>query len=74
NYRALLKLFGMSSRQYKRFLNFLAAHDCRVDFREFRDAAPEAGRRSRVVLLPMLSRPDREESQTEAVGPESPRL
>ena len=36
NYRALLQLFGMTDRDYKRFLNFLAAHDCNVDFREFR--------------------------------------
>ena len=36
NYRALVKLFGMPTKDYKRFLNFLAAHDCRVDFREFR--------------------------------------
>jgi len=69
NYRALLKLFGMSSREYKRFLNFLAAHDCRVDFREFRDAAPEARRRSRVVMLPMLSRPAADESETQGPRP-----
>ncbi len=36
NYRALVKLFRMAPKDYKRFLNFLAAHDCRVDFREFR--------------------------------------
>ena len=36
NYRALVKLFRMPNKDYKRFLNFLAAHDCRVDFREFR--------------------------------------
>ena len=36
NYRALVKLFRMPTKDYKRFLNFLAAHDCRVDFREFR--------------------------------------
>jgi transcriptional regulator with PAS, ATPase and Fis domain len=46
NYRSLLKLFGMPARDYKRFLNFLAAHDCRVDFREFRsgfsDEVPKA--------------------------------
>ena len=36
NYRALVKLFSMPTKDYKRFLNFLAAHDCRVDFREFR--------------------------------------
>jgi transcriptional regulator with PAS, ATPase and Fis domain len=36
SYRALLSLFRLDSADYKRFLNFLAAHDCRVDFREFR--------------------------------------
>jgi transcriptional regulator with PAS, ATPase and Fis domain len=36
NYRAMLKLFGMPDTDYKRFLNFLAAHDCAVDFRPFR--------------------------------------
>jgi transcriptional regulator with PAS, ATPase and Fis domain len=37
NYRAMLHLFGIDSRDYKRFLNFLAAHDCSVDFRQFRN-------------------------------------
>jgi DNA-binding NtrC family response regulator len=36
NYRALLKLFGMEDHEYKRFLNFLATHDCSVDYRVFR--------------------------------------
>ena len=36
NYRAMLKLFGMPEADYKRFMNFLAAHDCVVDFRPFR--------------------------------------
>ena len=36
NYRAMLKLFGMPESDYNRFMNFLAAHDCTVDFREFR--------------------------------------
>lgn len=36
NYRAMLVLFGIDAADYKRFLNFLAAHDCSVDFREFR--------------------------------------
>jgi len=35
-YKMLLKLFGMPSRDYRRFMNFLAAHDCRIGFREFR--------------------------------------
>ena len=36
NYRSLLTLFGMPISDYKRFLNFLGTHNCRVDFREFR--------------------------------------
>jgi DNA-binding NtrC family response regulator len=36
NYRALLGLFGIPASDYKRFMNFLAAHDCVVDFRQFR--------------------------------------
>ena len=53
NYRALLKLFGIPSRDYKRFLNFLAAHDCRADFREFRNGAAEMQRQPRFVLPPL---------------------
>ena len=41
NYRALLPLFGVPESDYKRFMNFLAAHDCVVDFREFRNAPAE---------------------------------
>jgi len=36
NYRGLLKLFGMADGDYKRFMNFLAAHECTVDYRQFR--------------------------------------
>jgi transcriptional regulator with PAS, ATPase and Fis domain len=54
NYRALLRLFGMPARDYKRFLNFLAAHDCRTDFREFRNGSPEPERRVMPVTLPQL--------------------
>src|SRR5262249_25934706 len=46
NYRTLLNLFGMPQEDYKRFLNFLAAHDCRPDFREFRKGRPAATRAS----------------------------
>ena len=53
NYRAMLKLFGMSPRDYKRFLNFLTAHDCRADFREFRNGVPEM-RRRREPWLPSI--------------------
>jgi two-component system response regulator HydG len=53
NYRALLKLFGMSSPDYKRFLNFLAAHDCGADFRAFRHGTAEAQRPPRLILPPL---------------------
>jgi transcriptional regulator with PAS, ATPase and Fis domain len=52
NYRALLKVFGLPTDDYKRFLNFLAAHDCRPDFREFRYSIPVPQRQQRVVLPP----------------------
>jgi DNA-binding NtrC family response regulator len=53
NYRALLKLFGMSTQDYKRFLNFLAAHECGADFRAFRHGTAEAQRPPRLVLPPL---------------------
>ena len=43
----------MDSDDYKRFLNFLAAHDCRADFREFRNGASDGPRRPRLVLPPL---------------------
>ncbi len=41
NYRALLPLLGVPTRDYKRFLNFLAAHDCNVDYRGYRSTPPQ---------------------------------
>jgi DNA-binding NtrC family response regulator len=62
NYRALLRLFGLNTSDYKRFLNFLAAHDCTVDFREFRHGSPPPLRAPR--LLPPL--PDYASKATDA--------
>jgi transcriptional regulator with GAF, ATPase, and Fis domain len=46
NYRSLLRLFGMRPTDYHRFHNFLAAHECKVDFRAFRSGTtPEPTRR-----------------------------
>jgi transcriptional regulator with PAS, ATPase and Fis domain len=56
NYRALLKLFGMSSQDYKRFLNFLAAHQCGADFREFRHGSVEPQRSPRLLLPPLTAK------------------
>jgi transcriptional regulator with PAS, ATPase and Fis domain len=39
NYRALLPLFGIKKSDYFRFHNFLAAHNCKVDYRAFRYGA-----------------------------------
>jgi transcriptional regulator with PAS, ATPase and Fis domain len=41
NYRALVRLFGMPDADYKRFLNFIATHDCRVDARLYRNGKPD---------------------------------
>ena len=51
SYRSVLVLFGMPREDYKRLLNFLAAHECALDFREFRAPRPEA-RESRGRLEP----------------------
>ena len=44
NYRAMLKLFGMTDGDYNRFHNFLTAHDCKVDYRTFRSGTVAAAR------------------------------
>jgi transcriptional regulator with PAS, ATPase and Fis domain len=56
SYRRVVALFGMGDDDYKRFMNFLQTHECRVDYREFRGAAAEvpATRRSIKDLLPPL--------------------
>ncbi len=58
NYRSLLRLFGLPAGDYKRFLNFLAAHDCNVDFRAFRSGtAPIGPMRSPRLLPPLAGQP-----------------
>jgi DNA-binding NtrC family response regulator len=53
NYRALLRLFGIPTHDYKRFYNFLTAHGCKVDYRSFREGTPEPARRHQLVLPPL---------------------
>jgi DNA-binding NtrC family response regulator len=36
NYKIVVRLFNMESRDYKRFLNFLRKHDCQLPFKEYR--------------------------------------
>jgi len=61
SYRGLLNLFGMNSSDYQRFHNFLAAHDCKVDYREFRTGGPGPEPVRRRAPLPPL--PEREEER-----------
>jgi DNA-binding NtrC family response regulator len=53
-YKSLLTLFGMSTRDYRRFMNFLAAHDCGVGFREFRASAPSTAPATSSAMLPAI--------------------
>ena len=60
SYRGLLALFRIDPRDYQRFHNFLAAHDCKVDYREFRtgQAPREMKRRTLVPELDGRSHSD----------------
>jgi hypothetical protein len=49
NYHALLKLFRLPPGDYKRLLNFLAAHECRVDVRPYRQGTRDV-RRPRAAM------------------------
>ena len=49
SYRGLLPLFKISPLDYQRFHNFLTAHGCKVEFREFRNGNPSAIERRRAV-------------------------
>jgi len=66
SYRALIGLFGMEPIDYKRLLNFLAAHDCSVDPRPFRKRA--AGQRASEPVAIALVR-DREAAGSQIERP-----
>jgi transcriptional regulator with PAS, ATPase and Fis domain len=62
NYRSLLQLFRIPKKDYKRFMNFLATHECRIDFREFRNPHAELGRFPRLVLPSLPTRDPKDEN------------
>ena len=49
SYRALLVLFGLPHDDYKRLLNFLNAHECGLDFRDFRQPGRALGTEDRLA-------------------------
>jgi transcriptional regulator with PAS, ATPase and Fis domain len=51
-YKAMLALFGMPDTDYRRFMNFLAAHGCGVEYREYRDPARIAAATSENAVEP----------------------
>ena len=53
-YKSMLALFGMPSRDYRRFMNFLAAHECTVEFREFRGAPSSTEASSETAAAPLF--------------------
>ena len=59
NYGTLLELFGIPAADYKRFMNFLSTHDCRPDYREFRNGDGSEARPVRAIMprLPPLKTP-----------------
>ena len=65
-YKAMLTLFGMSSGDYRRFMNFLAAHECGVAVREFRGVPVAADAVS--LIPPMSIEPDGLPSEAFAVA------
>ena len=56
NYRGMLELFKIPPQDYKRFMNFLATHKCRADYREFRSPAAGLTSAPRVMLTPLAVR------------------
>ncbi len=60
SYRTLLQLFGIPPGDYKRFMNFLATHDCRADFREFRNSTGEGRPSVRASMPPLPPLPPRD--------------
>jgi DNA-binding NtrC family response regulator len=68
SYRGLLPLFGMQPGDYQRFHNFLAAHECKVDYREFRTTGTEAAPDRRPLLPPLGDRVQVSTSISRAAG------
>jgi len=73
NYRGLLDLFNIPSSDYKRFVNFLATHDCRPDFREFRNPRQSFDRRPRELFAGVPPGHALQRTHTDIAAPEKHR-
>ena len=60
NYRGVPALFNIPDSDYKKFMNFLSTHDCRPEFREFRNPPPGGQEQSPRVQFPELAAPQRQ--------------
>jgi transcriptional regulator with PAS, ATPase and Fis domain len=69
NYRGVLTLFNIPGSDYKKFMNFLSTHDCRPDYREFRNPSSSL-EPSRRLLFPDLLPPKRLASESVGLMPE----
>jgi transcriptional regulator with PAS, ATPase and Fis domain len=65
NYRGLLQLFKIPAGDYKRFMNVLTTHDCRADFREFRNPSAERSTSPRIVRAPLPTLPDKSDRKAQ---------
>ncbi len=75
SYRILVTLFGMDSKDYKRFLNFLRKHDCQVPFQRYRNVPgrPDAAANGGANGTPNGSGPLRKSRKPAAPDGASPR-
>jgi transcriptional regulator with PAS, ATPase and Fis domain len=72
SYRGLLPLFHMESGDYQRFYNFLSAHQCQVDYREFRTEAAANPVPRRSTLAPLTALPQRRRPRSEPAAAARP--
>ena len=72
SYRSVLRLFGMSHGDYKRFHNFLMTHGCKVDYRSFRQGTPELARQPRVLLPPLAGARRSSDAPNDVPGTQNP--
>jgi transcriptional regulator with PAS, ATPase and Fis domain len=69
SYRGVVALFNLPESDYKKFMNFLSTHNCRPEFRDFRNPAtiPEP---DRPALVPEFAIPERQAPGVREARPE----